>query len=287
MNFPILAVNSAYKVLVGIIIGIIQGISEWLPISSKTQILLASTFLLHLNFSQAYALGLFMEGGTFIAAVIYFRKEVYQTLLALVGKGGKEGWLLLKFLIIVTVITTIVAIPIYKFVSSINGPVIGVPMIVLGVLLIVDGLLIKLSKDKHDQKKELATLTVVDMALIGVAQGISALPGVSRSGTTVSAMLFLKVKPEEAFRLSFFALILSSIGATAVTVIFSKTQLTSVFAIFPVTDMIIAAIVSIAISLVLIRALLKSAKSSKITNLVFVLGIIAIIGGILGILAGL
>lgn len=281
-----LAVNSAYKVLVGIIIGIVQGISEWLPISSKTQLLLLSTFLLHLNFSQAYVLGLFMEGGTFLAAVIYFRKELYNTILALVGKGGKEDWLLLKYLLIVTVVTAIVAIPIYKFVSSLNGPVLGIPMIILGVLLIIDGILIKVSK-KYTTSKTLVNLTILDLIFIGIAQGISALPGVSRSGTTVSTMLFLKIKPEEAFRLSFFALILSSIGATGVTLIFSRPQISSILAVFPATDLILAAIVSIGVSLVFINALIKSAKGSNITNIVFILGVIAIIGGIIGIIAGM
>ncbi len=273
------------KALIGIVLGIIQGISEWLPISSKTQILLASTILLHLSFSQAYAIGLFLEGGTFLAALIYFRKEVGKTILALMGKGGEEGWLLLKFLFVVTLITAIIAIPIYKFISSLNGPVIGIPMILLGILLIIDGLLIKMSKGKTTSK-ELKNLTIIDLVLIGMSQGISALPGISRSGTTVSAMLFLKVKPEEAFRLSFFAFLLSSLGASLVTIIFSRPQLNAVFAILPPVDIALAVIVSIIISLVLIGKLIKSAKSSKITNLVFALGIIAIIGGILGILAG-
>lgn len=274
------------KAIIGIILGVVQGVSEWLPISSKTQILLVSTFLLHLDFSQAYALGLFLEGGTFLAAVIYFRKELYKTVLALFGKGGAEGKQLLKYLFVVTVVTAIVAIPIYKFISSLNGPVIGIPMILLGVLLIIDGIIIKLSKSKFQAKKDVTNLTIIDLILIGVSQGISALPGVSRSGTTVSAMLFMKVKPEEAFRLSFFALILSSIGASLVTIIFSKPQLTSVFSVFPPVYMAIAAIVSIAISLVLIDRLIKAAKTNSMTNLIFVLGVIAIIGGIIGILAG-
>jgi undecaprenyl-diphosphatase len=276
-----------YKVLVGIVLGIVQGISEWLPISSKTQILLVSTTLLKLNFSQAYALGLFMEGGTFIAAVIYFRKELYHAILAIAGKGGAEGKLLLKYLIVVTIVTALIAIPIYKFVSSISGPVIGLPMIVLGILLIIDGLIIKLSKHKQGTVKTLTNLGMLDLIFIGIAQGISALPGVSRSGTTVSAMLFMKVKPQEAFRLSFFAFILSSIGASAVTVIFSKSQLTSIFAIFQPIYLVIAAIIAIAVSLVLIKSLIKSAETSRISNLIFVLGAIAIIGGIIGILAGI
>ena len=55
--------------------GIIQGISEWLPISSKMQIIVSSTYLLKLTFQQAYTFGLFMEIGTIIAAFTYFRKD--------------------------------------------------------------------------------------------------------------------------------------------------------------------------------------------------------------------
>lgn len=282
-----LTLLSINKILIGIILGIIQGISEWLPVSSKTQILLASTFLLHLTFSQAYALGLFLEGGTFLAAVIYFRKELYKVILSIFGKGDEEGRKLLKYLIVVTIITAIVAIPIYKYVSTISGPVIGLPMIILGILLIIDGILIKLSKHWHKATKDVKNLSMLDLILIGISQGISALPGISRSGTTVTAMLFLKIKPEEAFRLSFFALILSSIGASLVTILFSKSQLTSVFTVFPVINIVVAAIVSIAISLILIDKLIKSARSNRITTLVFVLGVIAIIGGIIGIITGI
>ena len=69
----------------GIILGIVQGISEWLPISSKTQIIIASTYLIHLTFNQAYTFGLFMEIGTIFAAIIYFRKELYSLIKALIG----------------------------------------------------------------------------------------------------------------------------------------------------------------------------------------------------------
>ena len=282
-----LTVISLYNTVVGIILGIVQGISEWLPISSKTQVLLVGTFLLHLNFSQAYALGLFMEGGTTIAAIIYFRNEIYKTLLALAGRGGKEGRLLLKYLIIVTIITAVIAVPIYLYVSAIGGPVIGVPMIVLGILLITDGIIIKLSKGRQSADRTLPRLTTMDFILVGVSQGIAALPGVSRSGATVSAMLFLKIRPEEAFRLSFFAGILATLGAAGVTVIFSKSQLRSIFAVLPIQYIVIASIVSIAVSLVLIRTLINSAKSGKIISIVFALGLIAIIGGTIGMLTGI
>ena len=62
--------------LLRIILGGNQGISDWLPVSSKTQIILTSQYLLGLDFQQAYAFGLFLEIGTAFAAIIYFRREV-------------------------------------------------------------------------------------------------------------------------------------------------------------------------------------------------------------------
>ncbi len=283
----LLAYTYAYKVLVGIILGIIQGISEWLPISSKTQLLIASNILLNFNFSQAYTLGLFLEGGTFLAALIYFRKEVAKALLAIVGKGGSDGWLLLRYLIVVTIVTTIIAIPIYLFVvSSFTGPVIGVPMIALGILLIVDGLLIKIARIKFTKTKVLKELNIKDLILIGIAQGISALPGISRSGITTSTMLFLKTDPKEAFRLSFFALLPASIGATLVTVLFSSPQVGVILSTLTIPVILLGVAISIVISLFLIRMLITFAGHSRITNLVFILGVIAIFSGIISLATG-
>ncbi|MBW9142021.1 MAG: undecaprenyl-diphosphatase, partial [Candidatus Aramenus sp.] len=100
-------------VLVGVVLGVVQGVSEWLPISSKTQVLLASTFLLGLSFSVGYSFGLFMEVGTILAAVVYFRREIYGVLKALVGRGNQIDVLLLKYLVISTLVTGAIGVPIY------------------------------------------------------------------------------------------------------------------------------------------------------------------------------
>ncbi len=275
------------RLIISLILGIVQGISEWLPISSKTQIMIASTYLLHLKFSQAYALGLFLEGGTFLAAVIYFRKELYGAILAIFGRGGPQGWLLLKYLLVVTIVTAIIAVPIYKLISAlITGPAIGIPMIALGLILLVDWFLLKFSRGRRALNKTVSDLSLVNLIEIGIAQGISAFPGVSRSGTTVSAMLLLKVKPEEAFRLSFFALIPASLGATLVTLMFSPSEMGSVAGSLPALYIGIAMVVSTLVSLVFMDALIKFAKSSRVTTLIFLLGILAILSGLISIVAG-
>ncbi len=273
--------------LLGVVLGIVQGVSEWLPISSKTQVIIASTFLFGLNFSEAYAFGLFLEAGTFIAATYYFRREVWGVLRALVGKGDEEGRRLLKFLVVVTSFTAIVGVVIYKFVSeAISGPVLGVPMIVLGSILIGDGILISLAKGRFVPKKGLKDLRTKELVLLGIVQGIAALPGVSRSGATVSAMLLLGINPQDSFKLSFLALIPASAGAAGVTVLLSNLQIGSVVSIVGAPVILIAILLSAVIGVVFIRILLRVAGSRRIPLLTISLGVLAIFSGVTSLLTG-
>jgi len=273
--------------LLGILLGAVQGISEWLPISSKTQVIIASTFLFGLGIKDAYALGLFLEAGTFIAAVYYFRSEVWKVLRALVGKGDEEGRLLLKYLVVVTLLTAVVGVGIYiTALSSISGPVVGVPMIVLGCILIGDGIVITLAKGRSSPTKKLGDLSIRDFVIIGIVQGISALPGVSRSGVTVSAMLLLGINPRDSFKLSFLALIPASVGAAGVSVIFSDVNLGSALSTVGAGVILIAIVISVAIGIVFIRLLLRMAGSQKIALLTLSLGALAIFSGVASLLTG-
>ncbi len=125
--------------------------------------------------------------------------------------------MLLKYIIVSTIVTGLLGVPpLYIFiVNSIKGPVVGVPpMLMLGLALIIDGLVIRLSRKSRSSGKSLKDLTIRDFIMVGgLAQGLAALPGVSRSGMTTSALLFLGgVKPDEAFRLSFIELIPAALG---------------------------------------------------------------------------
>lgn len=273
--------------LLGIVLGVVQGISEWLPISSKTQVMIASKYLFGLSFADGYALGLFLEAGTFFAATIYFREEVVRVLKALVGRGDEEGRMLLKYLVVVTAVTALIGVIIYKAVSeTVSGPIIGVPMIALGSVLIGDGLLITIAKKRYVPKKSLSELGLTDLLLVGIAQGIAAFPGVSRSGATVSAMLLLGIKPQESFRLSFLALIPASVGATAVTVIFTHAHLGEALTTVTFSAIAIAILITVLIGTAFIGVLLKAAGSNKIALLTFSLGILAVFGGVLGLFTG-
>ncbi|MGD0638126.1 MAG: undecaprenyl-diphosphate phosphatase, partial [Nitrososphaerales archaeon] len=125
-----------------------------------------------------------------------------------------------------------------------------------------------------------------DLVAIGFAQGLAAFPGVSRSGVTVSSMLLLGTDGKTAFRLSFLALIPASLGATAVTLLFSRHEIEGSLNLLSPATVVVAIAVTAVVGLATIRWLLRLASTERITTLVFALGILAIVSGLVGILFG-
>jgi undecaprenyl-diphosphatase len=275
-----------------VIIGIIQGVSEWLPISSKTQVIVSSSYLLKLSFQEAYTFGLFMEVGTIIAAVVYFRKELIEMVQVLSGSKNEAYRKLLVYVVVVTVITGIIGAPLYFVAASVNGIALGVPMVIVGLVLIADAGVIWYSRKKREKgmnSRKLENLTYRDYLLIGIAQGIAALPGVSRSGMTTSAMLLTNVEPDEAFRLSFLAGIFASIGAFALTLVSRHARSNVAVALHGIgmPGLAVAIVASTVVSLFLIDFLIKIAGKSKIIYVTSALGIIAVASGLLYLAIGL
>ena len=127
-----LAVNLLFSVL----LGLVQGISEWLPISSKTQVLYASYILFSLPIAAGYAFGLFLEIGSLGSAITYFRKDIIALF---------HDRRLFMYLLIVTIFTAIIGAPLYYITDLYlqhTSPFIGVPMIALGLALIGSGVFI-------------------------------------------------------------------------------------------------------------------------------------------------
>ncbi|MDE1865585.1 MAG: undecaprenyl-diphosphate phosphatase [Candidatus Micrarchaeota archaeon] len=279
------------NILIGAVLGLVQGISEWLPISSKTQVGIASIALLHLTFSQAYTFGLFMEIGTILAAIIYFRREIYSLIRVLVLRGNHEEKRLFTYVLITTIVTGAIGAVLYLYVDSISGGIpLGIPMVIIGLILIADSLVIWHSRTKQRYGKntrKFKDLTIRDYLLVGIVQGIAALPGVSRSGITTSAMLLMNIEPDEAFRLSFLVGIFAAGGAFALTLLASHTNVSSALSSIGLAGLAAAIIVAIIVSLFLIDFLIKIAGKSKIVYLTAALGILAIASGVVALVIGL
>src|SRR6266705_5848263 len=264
--------------LYAILLGLVQGICEWLPISSKTQFLFASTLLFSLPLAVAYAFGLFMEIGSLGSAVVYFRRDIRSLF---------HDRRLVVYLLVVTVVTGLVGAPLYYLTDKVlsTSPYnIGIPMVLLGLVLIGTGFYIRYSRAKLRLIAGLDQMTLRNYVMVGIAQGIAALPGVSRSGMTVSTMLVMGVKPEQAFGLSYLAYIPTSLGAFLVTLILSRSQVDTAIQVVEPTGILIAIATSAAIGIVVISYLLKFAKTSRIYMIDFVLEVIALVLGIIATL---
>lgn len=191
-----------------IILGIIQGIAEWLPISSEGMIVLAETTLFnnHLSIETLIKQALFLHLGTFFAALIYLRKDVFRLLTALTHwpTSNTESRKELIFLTLTTTVSGILGILIMKgFAQTIDqfentGKTLT--LCVGFLLLITAGL--NFSRIKSSSKSN-HYLSIKDALILGVVQAFAVLPGLSRSGLTVAALLLLQYQKSSALKLSF------------------------------------------------------------------------------------
>lgn len=191
----------------GFILGAIQGIAEWLPVSSEGLTVLAYNLLFDSgNLSEAIRMSLFLHLGTFFAALIYFRKDILKLLKAFssFSQALPETKVLLKFLVITTTISGILGVFLLKFIENVGqgGLFTGkIVTLLVGVALLITAFL--QIKTKEEGKRDVKTANIKDTLFLGLAQGLASIPGISRSGITVSVLLLKKFDKEEALRLSF------------------------------------------------------------------------------------
>jgi len=195
------------QILIQFILGAIQGITEWLPVSSSGIItLINSNFFGVSSISELIQTVLFLHLGTFFAALIYFRKDVWRLTKSLFHykKSDMETKKILKFLVISTLISGILGLIILKTIISfeshleITGKTIT---FFIAVFLLITGYF-QIRIKNHGLRKEIH-LKNNDSIILGLAQGISSFPGISRSGITISTLLLKKFDDTTALRLSF------------------------------------------------------------------------------------
>lgn len=305
-------------VLLGLILGILQGLFEWLPVSSEGQLVIVIVQLFGSNIDVATSLALFAHIGTALVVIVYYRKEfknIVKTCLTYIGP--KENWdvksdnfLLTRNLIIVTIFTLPTALPsliIFEdIVTSLsqNLPISVESLITLliGILLLVTGLILyqrrnavnflkSSSGDVFDQNKRFEDLSIKELVILGLLQGFAALPGISRSAITITYLLLgTKSSQDESLRGSFIVAVPVSLGAGFLDVLRGKILFQPAGLYAPSLNaiaidyigMIILILTAFIVGFLTLRTFLDLAKKVDFDKFVIAFGLIAIAAVLLG-----
>ena len=248
------------SIWVFIVLGIAQGVLEWLPVSSEGQIILLGTLFGIENSNLILSIAFWLHLGTLISVIIYYRQE-WKTVLNI---QDKDGDFLRKFIIITSIFTGIVGLPIkYLLTNSLNNENFGnLIMLILGISLIFTSLLLRSRKYFHNKNKNLEEITFFQMAIVGLSQGITIIPGVSRSGTTITALLLVNIDSEEAFKGSFILAVPAIMGAIVLDLfdlIFMENSVSAL--VEEPTGIIIGIIFSAVFGLITMKYLIKIANN--------------------------
>ena len=195
------------------ILGVVQGLCEFLPVSSSGHLALLQNFFgFNADGEEMTAFNLILHFATVIALMIYFRRDIWRVLSewfsGWFSKTGKRpaGWAYGWAILLASFLTAVIALPMRKTVNLISAS----PMYVGCGLIFTAVILASVPVISHKNKKNsLLKIAVV----VGIAQGIAVLPGVSRSGMTIAASLLMGMGLNEAFKFSFMISIPAILGA--------------------------------------------------------------------------
>ena len=206
-----------------IILGIIQGIAEFLPISSSAHLIIfREIFGLGSNIGSniELAFDLALHFGTLLAIVIFFFKELWKLLIDGLTKGNKTNdGKLFWFLILATIPAGIVGVLFEDVFDSFFRK----QLWLIALALIIMGIIIYLVDKKSKSDKSMKDLKWYQALLIGCAQVFALIPGFSRSGTTITASRALGLDREDSAKFSFYLSIPVVAGATLFSLIKDNT----------------------------------------------------------------
>jgi undecaprenyl-diphosphatase len=182
------------------LLGILQGLTEFIPVSSTAHLLIGQK-LLGLAASDAmFSFLVIVQLGTIVSLVVYFWKDLLKLVKAFFAKPfstqeNKLGWFI--------IIATIPALVFGYLLKSVVEALFKTPLLEAGIRLLITAVILSLAEWLTKRNRALEKMTWLDALLIGVAQVIAVFPGASRSGTTISAGMFRGLDRKSAARFAF------------------------------------------------------------------------------------
>lgn len=265
------------SVVVAFVIGLLQGIFEWLPISSEGNITIYLRVVEGLPAAVAVQLSLFLHAGTALSAMAYYRGELVSLIRDIPdwrpGHAFGSDTADLSFFAVATLVSGVVAVGSYLTLVELATDLAGGAFVAfIGVLLVATGVIQRVAEGGGGAR---ATPDLLDAALVGVLQGLAVLPGVSRSGTTASALLLRGHDGPSSFRLSFVLSIPAALGGALLGVVDEGLP-----ALDPTTAAV-ALLTSAVVGYLTIDALMRLVERVSFWLICVGLGSLAVLGGAL------
>jgi undecaprenyl-diphosphatase len=190
-----------------IILGLIQGLTEWLPISSTGHLRLTEHFL---DLKVPILFDVLLHAGTLIVTLLFFHKDIKNILVALGKRDFKtENGKLIPLIIVGTIPTALIGLIFGNTIEALFSN-----LLPIAGAFVICGVVLYSSKIGNEKKESIGYLEAL---VIGTAQGIAIIPGISRSGLTIAVALLLGTKREKAFKFSFLLSVPAIIGALGLT----------------------------------------------------------------------
>ena len=258
-----------------IILGFIQGIAEFLPISSSAHLIIFRDLFgigVSIGDDIAMSFDIALHFGTLLAIGIYFFKDFINMIKKGFTKGvkDKEGKIL-WYIVVATIPAAIAGILFEDIIEN----AIRTNFIIIAIALIVMGIIIYLVDKKFDSKKEIENMSLKDAIVVGCSQVFALVPGFSRSGTTIAAGRILKLKREDAAKFSFFLSAPVVLGAVVLDLKDSIPVIMDNLLIF-----VVGILVSFVVGMLCIKFLMKYLKKNDFKIFMWyrvILGIVVIL----------
>jgi len=239
-----------------IFLGIVQGLTEFLPISSSGHLVFFQSLF---GMEEPQLLfDVMVHFGTLFAVIIYFRRDLLGIIRgigsSITGEKNGEGAKLLFLIIIASIPTGFMGLLCKDWFETLFSK----PTIV-SVMLLITGSILYLTRWAKKEKRFLGKMRWSDAILIGIAQGIAIIPGISRSGATISMGLFCGLNRELAGRFSFLLSIPAILGATFL-------EIRKVQSVSEISLSLIGMVVAFGVGLLSLTVLMRIIKTGNISN---------------------
>lgn len=257
------------NVIDAIILGVIQGLTEFLPVSSSGHLEITK-FILGENAlpQDSMLMTVVLHGATALSTIVVFRKDILELLRGIFQfKWNEESQFALKI-----IISMVPAAFIGVFFNEEIGQLFSKNLVLVGSMLLVTGGLLLLADRAKQTSKDVSFKSAV---IIGISQAIAILPGISRSGATISTAVLLGIDREKAARFSFLMVVPLILGKMSKDSLSGELVMSG--SMMPLTVGFIAAFITGLFACTWMITLVKKSKLSWFAAYCFIVGAMALL----------